>query len=218
MSGIAFDVYDELVCNGGGEYQIDETLFDRGAEDPHEDEVAVEAQQHVIDLAEQAAWLAEADLPVEETPVLTHKEANRLLGAVQGVRQQRARILEQAQEECDRINRRALEFTEAYDRQEAFLVSRFTPALTDFTREQIEGKKERSVKLLFGSLGFRKRPDTLEVTDEAAAVVWAREHVPDAVKVTTSLLKTPVKEYVQGTGEVPPGCEYHKGEDEFYIK
>jgi phage host-nuclease inhibitor protein Gam len=92
--------------------------------------------------------------------------------------------------------------------------------LKPFIERELAGKKTRSIALPGGKAGFRKAPDALEIKDEAAALSWARDHVPDAVKVkvTESVLKEPLEKHIEATGEIPDGVELIAGKETFYIK
>jgi len=78
--------------------------------------------------------------------------------------------------------------------------------------------KAKSVKLLAGEVGFRKAPDSLEVTDEAAALAWLKEHYPQGVRTVESVDKKKVKEAIEFNGEVPDGCELRRGDIKFYVR
>jgi phage host-nuclease inhibitor protein Gam len=96
-----------------------------------------------------------------------------------------------------------------------WLHERFDKTLEIYAQAKTAGAKTRTVKLLYATLSFRKSPDTLNVVDEAAAIEWARANAPQAVKL--SILKTPLKAYVQALGDVPPGCSWEIGADVFRI-
>jgi hypothetical protein len=74
-------------------------------------------------------------------------------------------------------------------------------------------KKSRS--LPHGSFGLRRRADTLEVTDPAAALAFAKAN---GLEVKESVNKTPLLHHFKATGELPDGTEFRSGADEFFIK
>ncbi len=60
---------------------------------------------------------------------------------------------------------------------------RFRSSLVEFARSQLTGKA-RTARFAWGSVAFRKRQGTNEIVDMAAAVEWAKEWAPEAVKVS----------------------------------
>lgn len=81
-----------------------------------------------------------------------------------------------------------------------------------------KGKKSRT--LPHGSFGFRKAPDTVEITEQALAIPWAEEN-DVTVKVTKEVQKTPVKKFIAETGVLPDpekdGIIFHEGRDQFSL-
>lgn len=61
------------------------------------------------------------------------------------------------------------------------LLARFSPEMEAFVREDLEGKRERSIRTPFGVAGYRKTPGSRKVADMNAATVWALVNAPDAV-------------------------------------
>lgn len=103
--------------------------------------------------------------------------------------------------------------------KESFL-ARFQVDLEEYTRQKIEGGKRRSYETVYGTLAFRKVPSTLAISDPDAALAWARENAPTAVRETLS-----IKEYseqaklaLQQTGEVLPGVEVKPERESFSIR
>jgi len=154
------------------------------------------------------------DMPAVDMTI-SHKEANYILRRIAGERRQLALIAEQAADEIGRIQARANELKQAVAAREEWLVANYGHILEDFARQELEGQKARSVSLLAGKVGFRKSPASVEIVDADAALVWAKTNCEDAIK--ESILKTPIKKYIEETGEVPTGVEYLLGEDKFYM-
>jgi len=69
----------------------------------------------------------------------------------------------------------------------------------------------KSKRYTYGTAGTRKRGG-VDVVDKEAALAWAEEHAPAAVKVTRSLLKSELP-----PGVDVPGVEPRTGRD-FFIK
>ena len=89
--------------------------------------------------------------------------------------------------------------------------------LKPFATKELAGKKKRSFELMNGKMGFRKLPDKVEFDDEEAVVAWAKENLPDAVKVKESVDKRIFLKYVKDGGELPEGSMFWEGGDRFYI-
>ncbi len=120
----------------------------------------------------------------------------------------------------ERVAKWAAAETVRAERQEAFLLHRFGSELESWAREQI-GKqhgRRRSIALPTGVIGFRQEPTKLLVLDERALVAWCRTHLPAALKVSESMLKTEIQAHIKTTGECPAGAEIGGGSERFYIK
>lgn len=61
-------------------------------------------------------------------------------------------------------------------------------------------KRKKSRNLPHGTFGFRATRPTVEVVNEERAVEWAGANVPEAVKVSRSVLKTPVLDALDDEG------------------
>ena len=84
------------------------------------------------------------------------------------------------------------------------------------TFEETYGQKSR--RLPYGSIGFRRTPAKVEVYDADKALAWAKAHGLET-KVTETVSKTELKKATNG--EVPPdecGFGIAAGTDEFYVK
>jgi hypothetical protein len=80
-----------------------------------------------------------------------------------------------------------------YARRRDWLRARFAGELEQYATGQIAGQKARTLTLDHGKISFRKTPGGTAVTDMAAAVIWAKANAPEAVKVTETVLVTPLK-------------------------
>jgi phage host-nuclease inhibitor protein Gam len=108
-------------------------------------------------------------------------------------------------------------WAEAENKRDMDTVTIMAEFLRPWVAEQIKDGKKRSINLPDGVAGYRKQPDKVDITDEAAALAWAREHCPEAVKVVESVLKTPLKAWIEDNGELPPGVDMSTGDEKFYI-
>jgi len=77
--------------------------------------------------------------------------------------------------------------------------------------EATSGTKKRSVNYAYGTAGFR-RSKRVEVTDKDAAIDWAEDYCPAAVKVSVSLLKSELP-----ADQEVPGVERIE-RDDFFVR
>ena len=79
-----------------------------------------------------------------------------------------------------------------------------------------KGGKRRSVRLYNGQLGFRTKPAGVCLTNPAAALEWAKEHLPAAV--AERLDKAVLAETLLTNGEAVDFAQLVPAEEQFYIK
>lgn len=91
----------------------------------------------------------------------------------------------------------------AHERRLDWLRRRFAGSLEQFAREQLDGKKTRSLRFAHGALRFRMTRPKRVVHDEKLALVWAKEHLPAAVAVSERLLVADLPDGVPGVELVP---------------
>lgn len=81
----------------------------------------------------------------------------------------------------------------------------------------VYGKK--SLSMAAGEVGFKQHPASIEITNPARALGYAKEHGLE-IKVTESVNKTPLKEHVIRTGIEPDaetdGFAFIPARDEFF--
>lgn len=84
--------------------------------------------------------------------------------------------------------------------------------------------KSKSRSVAFGSYGSRKVPEKVRITNIEAALPYAEQIAPAAIRIKTErtidikVIKATIIEHLHTTGEVPPGFE-HTGETEtFFVK
>lgn len=121
-----------------------------------------------------------------------------------------------ARERLERVKaacRRAVAHAQALVQQaESF----FLPELEAWAIEN-RPKRGKTHRLTMGSIGFRKSPERLVVSDEGSTLAWARDHLPEAVKRTESLLVSEVQLHFKRTGELPPGTELQDARETFFV-
>lgn len=73
-------------------------------------------------------------------------------------------------------------------RRIAWIDSSYGPAMREFAKSQLEGSKQKSVKLPWATLGYRASKGAVEVTDApTAAFTLLEEDCEDAIKLTIDL-------------------------------
>ena len=79
-------------------------------------------------------------------------------------------------------------------------------------------KRGKTIRLPVGQLGWRRVPGGPRVIDDAAALAWARQALPQAVRVEESVDRHTIRAYVERTGELPPGVEIKPDEERFGVR
>lgn len=103
---------------------------------------------------------------------------------------------------------------EKASRERSFFEGLLREYMEDLRRED---PKLKTMKLPGGELAFRKQQAEYSY-DEAQLLPWAKEHLPEAVHVKESILKSVVKDYVNQTGEVLPGVRIDPRPDKFTVR
>ena len=71
---------------------------------------------------------------------------------------------------------------------------------------------------------LRAAPDALRAQPQlllqplSELIAWCRQHLPSAVKVVESVLKSEINAHIKTTGECPDGAELAGGGEKFYVK
>lgn len=156
-----------------------------------------------------------ADLAPDSS--LTHLDANRIVRRIKESDDATAKIEEQLEYEISCMRRRAESLIKRHASKKEWLISRFSPALQAFTKKELEGKKEKSVNLLSGTIGYRQVQSSLSIVDMDKAVEFAKLNSLE-VKVKETVDAKVLKKHFEETGEELPFAEYKKAENKFYIK
>lgn len=120
-------------------------------------------------------------------------------------------------ERAARLKEQFLGMMKAIEGDKARFERRFMAELEAWYDEQ--PKRGKTLALLTGTLAKRTVPAAPEVQDEEAAVEWAQEHLPGAVKVVTTakLDGKLLRDYVKSTGEVVPGVAWREERESFKV-
>jgi hypothetical protein len=120
----------------------------------------------------------------------------------------------------DRVSAWCEAETRRSERREQFLMHRFSGELADWTRRRLKQQygSRRSIHLPSGVIGFRTEPTRIVVADEQKLIAWCSRHLPSAVKVVESMLKSEISAHIKSSGECPDGAELAGGGEKFFIK
>lgn len=85
---------------------------------------------------------------------------------------------------ADAVLRNATALRRVKEKRLEYLHKRFDAELGEYARGQLQGKKERTFKTIFGAIALRFVKGGLRVADKTLALRWATTAAPDAIKVT----------------------------------
>jgi phage host-nuclease inhibitor protein Gam len=177
-------------------------LINSGWDDSNEtlqivlDNVEADKPRFAVDSLETADWvlkkIAQADAEAREIADLITNEI--------------AAIHARGEQLLKPLMRKKQYFEQAYELQ-----------LREWAEVRLDGKKEKSVKTLHGSVGFRKSPDSVDVADEVAAIEWAKSNSANEI-IKESISKSACKTLLKGSDFTIPGVTLIPGENMFFIK
>ena len=92
--------------------------------------------------------------------------------------------------------------------------------LEAFTRQELErqGSRRKSLTLLQGTCSFRSVPARFTLSDPGAALFYARENLPEAIKTVETLDRTAYLHRAETTGELLPGIESVPSREAFSLR
>jgi len=121
-----------------------------------------------------------------------------------------------AQDELERITVQYESRKKDLEKRIEWFRKRFGFELEQWARKNLPHNR-KTVKLAHGNLRFRTVKPQVEIVDQEKALDWAKQNCPDAVVVRESVLKTPLKETIFETGEIPDGVEVTPAGEKFSI-
>jgi phage host-nuclease inhibitor protein Gam len=128
-------------------------------------------------------------------------------------------------EQQARIQAQAQAMVADLEREAESLRQRFGAEAEHYTKQVLEGRGGRAkhLKLLTGTVGFRRSPDRIVVRHEQQLLEWAEHHAPSLIARKLDTKRLAVRDgrvLVKETGEVveSSGIEVVAGEDKFYVK
>jgi phage host-nuclease inhibitor protein Gam len=144
--------------------------------------------------------------------ITTDEAANWLLGKLANIEAEKARVRAQAEK-----------ITKQLDADAEGLRFLYAAELETYVKAKLAatGGRRKSVHFLQASCAFRTVPARLTVSDQAAALEWARETLPAAVATRETLdsaayLKT-AQAKAEETGELLPGVEIAPARESFSV-
>ncbi len=85
---------------------------------------------------------------------------------------------------------------------------RYAGQLEQFARRQLQGRKERTWRGMWGQVAFRRSPGRNRITDMPSAVAWMRERQPELIRVAETVTSTDVLQILGGAGEATKWVEW----------
>ena len=137
------------------------------------------------------------------------QDMNDVLRKIKKLEDEKAEEQELAKAEKHRIEK----WLEERERSIDYKLDYYNAILENYLREQ--GKK--SVKLPFGTIRYRKRPEKFKYDDEKV-IDYLKKHYPEEVKISESYNKSNIKKLVKEHGEIPEGVEIEEQEAKFEVK
>lgn len=175
-----------LVQNKSSSPSLGELLFS-----PENMDVTSEAEDFAVRSIEMAAWAA-----------------RKVVDA-------RARISART-ELADRYKNRIDEWLKKSCSEDSESIEFFMSHLKPFAEREIGcQRRSRTVHLPGASLSLRKKPDRFEILDEAEAIAYCEESLPEVIVIKKQISKTALKQCLHKG--LPPSIAFVPGEDELHI-
>ncbi len=150
--------------------------------------------------------------------------ANWVLRQIAGAELAAAQAEEALTVELDRLAARTEAILKPLRRRIEFFKAAYASQIEGWAKAEIAvyGGKKKSMDLLYGTVGFRKSSDSVEVSDEERAILWAEVQEFDHL-IKKTLAKSEFKKGFDRYYELDPVTVSAfaikvPGEDKFYIK
>jgi hypothetical protein len=145
-------------------------------------------------LPTEALQMVEEYCTDEKEPFRVHdmSSANWVLKQIAMCDETEAEVIQMMNDEIASITRRIERILKPITQKRTFFEKAYGPQLEEWTRENLQGQKKKSIPLIYGTCGTKKATDKLEIVDEARLVDTLRTlgHA-DLVKVTKLDLSGP---------------------------
>jgi phage host-nuclease inhibitor protein Gam len=105
---------------------------------------------------------------------------------------------------------------ESADKKHESDISYLRDSLKSWTEVELDGGKTKHIDLIYGRVGYRKNPDTVEIFDEEQLLEYAEENNPDLIITKKSISKEALKNALN-SGENIPFARMRSGDNKWYI-
>ena len=167
-------------------------------------------QIHDFEIPDDPQDGEQADVP--EFHIDSEGAANWYLRKLANIESEKQRIAAQAAKMLAALDADAQRLTRLYDGE-----------LQEYVRQELarQGNRRKSLHFLQGTTAFRTVPASVKVSDERAALAYARVSLPDAVRSVETLDTAKYREAAETAlsfGEVLPGVETTPQRESFTVK
>jgi phage host-nuclease inhibitor protein Gam len=180
---------------------------------------------------EAREWVTDYVVSDESKPVFMVKDmssANWVLKKLAECDAEEAEVMSMVEAEIETIRKRAERLIAPIARKRMFFKTAYLPQLEEWAKSKLEGQKAKSVKLVHGTVGFRRSPEKLVIDDEDKAIQIIEEHYPASLRIKKEIDKKQLKVDMEAFGETEI-CVNDKGvkrtiahiepgADTFYVK
>lgn len=176
-----------------------------------------EAQQMIVENREAATEDGQPEV-AERFEVTNMSSANWVLKQIASTQAELDNITEMVNAEILAIKKRAERITKPLERRLEFFNNAYGYQLQEFARAETEGKKQKSINLIHGKIGFRKNPDkvVLDVDEDDVIQELKRKGKLYCIRTVESIKHNEFKDTIP---ELAPGFAHiEPGEIKFYIK
>jgi len=116
--------------------------------------------------------------------------------------------LEAKKRELDIVIENCRKLVKAQEARVNWLRFRYEASATNIAHNALPRRQDGSFRSKtwtcpWGQVAFREVKPTVEIVDEEAAIEWAEQNAPDAVKTSKRVFLTPLKEALQTIKELP---------------
>ena len=194
---------------------IDERLAEFRAACPHSEIIYDEEIGAILDAKTgELLWVAPPDPALDERQIAEWVGEHRARASAKlaGLEAEKAEWLRKIEAQFDTLIRRKETYIEHLD-------DSFRPLLTHLAHAELDGRKERTVRIGLLTLRLRKTRARIDVENDQVALEWARIYDPAAIKTSERLLKSEISpELIQKFGPESGLSYYPGGEDELIIE
>lgn len=128
------------------------------------------------------------------------------------------RLKEKELQRCKTLADESINRTQHWFDKKSNTINSAIDFLSGQMRNYLKQNQFKSLSLPNGMIGFRKMPDTIEITDETLFLTTANsellKHIPEKFEADLKSIKAHIKK----TSEIPAGVELKSKEDKFYYK